>query len=441
MSFETIIKNGLLVYPEKTEKGSIGISHGVITVLAPDTKESAGTIIDATGMYIFPGFIDPHVHPAYVDDIAAVSKTAAAGGVTSLLHYTSVKPGEKAVEVLSQLREAGEKGSYTDFALHASLFDTLKQCEEIPALAKMGVRSIKMFTAYQKLGWMTGDYALAKAMDLVAAENGIVSVHAENGCIIDFLEEKNAPVTADNFPTTSPSLLDKEAIFRVLCAAKTTGCLLYLPHISSQKGLEAMALGREEGIRFYSETCPHYLAFTWDELKDRGPLGRLRPPVKNTEDRDALWAALSDNFIDTIGSDHAPKDKKPKDDFAAAPYGAPGVQTILPVIWELGVNRGRLTASDMIRLCAENPAKIFGLAPKKGRLAEGADADIIVFDPTENWTIKHSNQLSNAPYTLYEGMKIQGKIVKVFQRGKLLVDEDEFTGETPDGRFLETHPG
>ncbi|RPJ09112.1 MAG: hypothetical protein EHM28_02475 [Spirochaetaceae bacterium] len=439
MTYDILIKNGILVWPEKTKIFSIGIKNGAMTILDGKAEIEAQETVDASGCYVLPGLVDPHVHPAYVDDIGRISKSAAFGGVTSILHYTSVKPGEKAVDVLSKLREQGEQTSFIDFGLHASLFDTLTQGPEIPALARLGFRSIKMFTAYQKQVWMTGDYALAKAMDLIAANEGLACVHAENGCVIDFLEEKYAPVTAENFLLTSPSILDKEAIFRVLCTAKTTGCTVYLPHISSKKALEAMVMGHKEGIRFFSETCPHYLAFAWDELKSRGPLGRLRPPVKTSEDQEAIWAAVSGGIMDTIGSDHAPKDKKPTDDFAKAAYGAPGTESILPVMWELGVNRGRIKPQDLVRMCSENPAMIFGL-DKKGRLQDGADADLVVFDPEERWTITHANQHSAAPYTLYEGMKIKGKVRKVFSHGRLLVDCDNFVAEKPAGAFTETRP-
>jgi dihydropyrimidinase len=441
MPYRYLIENGLLLYPEKTEKMSVGIEGETIRLLPPNGAYEAETRIDATGCYLMPGLIDPHTHPVYVDDLGQTALSAACGGVTTLLHYASLKPGDDPLAVIGRMKDEGERTSCVDFSLHASFFDTKNQLELIPALAERGIRSFKMFTAYEKLGWMTDDNALIRAFDRIADALGIACVHDENGRAIDYLEDKHRPVTADNFLATSPSLLDKEAIFRTLCLAKLTGCPLYLPHISSKKALEALELGKEEGVKFYSETCPHYLAFSWDALKPRGPLGKVRPPVKNEEDREALWRAVEDSVIDCIGSDHAPKAKQPADDFEAAPYGAPGVETILPALWQLGVNASRLTPFDLVRLCAENPAKIFGLFPKKGRLDEGADADLVVFDPTERWTVAHANQHSRAPYTLYEGFACRGKIQKVFSRGRLLVDGDRFIEPSDRGQFLELKPG
>jgi dihydropyrimidinase len=441
MQYKYLIENGLLLYPEKTEKMSIGIEGETLRLLPPSLSYEAEKKIDATGCYILPGLIDPHTHPVYVDDLKQISISAAFGGVTTMLHYISVKSGEQPLDVINKTREEGEKTSFVDFGMHASLFDTINQASSIKQLAENGIRSFKMFTSYAKLGWMTNDYALMKAFDLIAENAGIACVHAENGLAIDYLEDKYRPILPENFLDTSPGLLDKEAIFRTLCIAKLTGCPLYLPHISSKKALEALILGKEEGIRFYSETCPHYLRFNWRQLQTMGSLGKLRPPVKTEEDRESLWRAVEEMAIDTIGSDHAPKAKQINDNFEDAPYGAPGVETLLPVLWEGGVNANRITPFDLVRMCAENPAKIFGLFPKKGRLDDGQDADIVIFDPTQKWTVTKANQHSNAPYTLYEDMPCRGKIQKVFARGKLLVDGDKFTGETCGGGFLATKAG
>ncbi|MBN2352407.1 MAG: amidohydrolase family protein [Spirochaetales bacterium] len=440
MPYRYLIENGLLLYPEKTEKLTIGVEGETMRLLPPTGSYEADERMDATGCYIMPGLIDPHLHPVYEDDLGAVSESAAFGGVTTLLHYASIKPGENPLDVVARMRDEGERTSRVDFGLHASFFDTKNQLGSIPELAARGVRSFKMFTAYEKLGWMTDDHALIRAFDKIVEAGGIACVHAENGRAVDYLEDKHRPLTADNFLATSPALLDKEAVFRTLCLAKLTGCPVYLPHISSRKALEALSLGREEGVKFRSETCPHYLAFSWNELKAKGPLGKLRPPIKDSDDREALWGAVEDTAIDTIGSDHAPKAKHAGDDFEAAPYGAPGVETILPVLWELGVNAHRITPFDLVRLCAENPAAIFGLAPRKGRLEDNADADLIVFDPTAKWTVTHANQHSKAPYTLYEGFTCRGKIQKVFSRGRLLVDGDAFIAPKTPGKFLETRP-
>jgi dihydropyrimidinase len=287
----------------------------------------------------------------------------------------------------------------------------------------------------------TGDYALAAAMDVIGAHGGMACIHAENGPVIDYLEERvrsGGKSMFSHFLSTSPSLLDKEAIFRVLCIGKILNCPVYLPHISSQHALEALELARRQGTRFYAETCPHYLVFTWEQLQKQGPLGKVRPPVKHNQDRQALWQALNSPLIHTIGSDHAPKNKHKTDEFDTSPYGAPGIETILPLLWDKGVHKNRLTPNRLVELTAENPARIFGLFPRKGRLQAGGDADLVLFNPQKNWVIRHGNQHSNAPYTLYEGLKCRGKVEKVFAGGKLVVDGDTYLGQPGRGRFLKT---
>jgi len=438
--YNYLIENGLILSSQKTEKKTIGLLGEKIHLLEPGHEYEAEAKLDATGCYILPGLVDPHVHPNYEDSLAQTSISAVYGGVTTVLHYIPIKAGENPLEKIRQVQAEGETGSVIDFGLHAAFFDTANQLSAIKGLSQLGVRSFKMFTAYARSGWLTPDAVLLKALAEIASAEGLACVHAESGAAIEFLEERLSPLTVHNFLATSPALLDKEAIWRTLCYAKIANCPLYLPHISSRKALEALALAKEEGIPFYSETCPHYLAFSWEDLKSRGPQGKLRPPIKTAEDREALWNALEDLTIHCIGSDHAPKAKLPNDDFHSAPFGAPGVETILPVLWELGVNANHLTPFDLVRLCCENPAKIFGLFPRKGQLAEGSDADLIIFDPTQKWQLSQSQQHSKAPYTLYEGLTCRGKILKVFVRGRLVVDNDKLCCQG-GGRFLRTEPG
>jgi len=441
MLYDYVLQGGTLVYPEKTREAAVGIKNGRLYILKSSKRPQGKTFVDASGCFILPGLIDAHTHPVYVDNLEQIARPAAFGGVTSMIHYITVKAGQKPLSVLEKAIAQGERTSALDFGLHAALCDVPGQAEDIPALIARGVSSFKMFTAYKKLNMMTDDHALALGMDIIGKHGGIASVHAENGSVIDYLEERvrvQGKSMAAHFLQTSPSLLDKEAIFRVLCIGGLMHCPVYLPHISSRHALEALTLARRHGIRFYSETCPHYLVFSWAQLKKYGPLGKIRPPVKTAQDRDELWRALSGGVIHTIGSDHAPKDKHRDDAFDESPYGAPGIENILPVLWHHGVGTGRISPGTLVRLTAENPAKIFGLFPRKGRLQNGADADLVVFNPRHTWTVTRTGQHSNAPYTLYEGMKLGGKVEKVFSGGRLIVDDKTYHGESGTGRFLQT---
>jgi dihydropyrimidinase len=438
-----VVKNGLLVYPEKTLRADIGIEEGRIRAVAAPGGLRGSREIDA-GCYVLPGLVDPHTHPVYLDNMADLSKTAAFGGVTTVIHYAYAKPGQSLVRVIEEYRKEGEAGAYADFALHGGLFATLTQAEEIPRAFELGVTSFKMFMSYAKLGWMTDDYAMVKAMDIIGRLGGLAALHAENGLAIDYIQDKLLSEKADfaeRFLETSPAIAEAEGIFRAVYLGRLMGCPVYIPHISSREAVEVLVYLKQRGFPVYAETCPQYLGLTWDRLKDRGPMGKVGPSIKTEQDRQALWRAVAEGRFDTLGSDHAPKDKKAGDDFFDAPYGSPQVETLLPVVWQEGVNRGRITANRLAALTAENPAKIFGLYPRKGRLEPGADADLLLFDPAESWTISADNQHGNAPYTLYEGWEILGRVKTVLSRGRILVEDGEFRGRAGDGEFLPTRAG
>jgi len=442
--FDLVVKNGRIVYPEKTINADLGILNGKIAEIGKNLDSGDYTILDAGGNYVLPGVIDPHVHPVYLDDIKNTSKTAVFGGVTTLIHYAYAKPGESLIDIIKKWKSEGVESSYTDFALHGGLFETLKQLEEIPAAFKLGVTSFKMFMAYAKLGWMTDDYALIKAMDMIGEQGGMAALHAENGHMIDYIQDKMLAQGVDfseNFVESRPAVTEMEAIFRAAHIGQFMNCPVYIPHISSAEGIDMVRTLKEKGIHIYAETCPHYLSLTWDELKKQGPLGKVGPCIRQKKDQDALWAALMDGTLDALGSDHAPKDKKIDDNFFDAPYGSPQIETMLPVVWNDGVNSGRMTPEDISRLFSENNARIAGIENRKGRLDVGMDADIVVFDPEEEWTISSENQHTNAKYTLFEGKEVKGRVKHVLTRGRTIVSNGELVGDTGYSKFFPTRAG
>lgn len=442
--FNSVIKNGVIVYPEKIVRADLGIRNGRIEEIGNDLDTGGCPVIDAGGNYLLPGVIDPHVHPVYLDDIQDTSKTAVFGGVTTLIHYAYAKPGQSLVETIKKWKAEGLETSYTDFALHGGLFETIKQLEEIPTAFEFGVTSFKMFMAYAKLGWMTDDYALIKAMDVIGEQGGMAALHAENGHMIDYIQDKMLAQGVDfseHFVESRPAVTEMEAIFRAAHVGQYMNCPVYIPHVSSAEGIDMIRTLKKKGIHIYSETCPHYLALTWDELKKQGPLGKVGPCIRYQKDQDALWDALMDGTLDAIGSDHAPKDKKITDNFFDAPYGSPQVETMLPVVWHEGVNSGRMSPGDIARLLSENNARIAGIDSRKGRLDAGLDADIVIFDPEEVWTISSDNQHTNAKYTLFQGKEIKGRVKLVMSRGRIVVENSELTGETGLAEFLPTRAG
>jgi dihydropyrimidinase len=347
----------------------------------------------------------------------------------------------KLIDTLKAYREDGLRNSFLDFALHGAIFDAASQVPEIPKAFDLGVKSFKMFMTYAKLKWMTDDYHLAWAMDLISENGGLAMVHAESGLVTDYIEDKSLRRKEDQkevFVRTRPDYLEAEAVFRAVSIAAVMQCPIYIAHLSSARGVFPIQQARGEGQWVYAETCPQYLSLTDIILQKTGPLAKIGPPLRYETDRMALWDAVQKGTIDTIASDHAPKAKKITDSFFEAPFGAPSAGTLLTVTYDEGVNTGRIGACKLVQLLCENPAKIFGLFPRKGILQEGADADVVVFDPVLAHTIEQRTQHSGAPYTLYEGRKCLGKPVFTMQRGKAVVDNGEMKMKPGEARFYPT---
>ncbi len=443
-TYDVVIKNGFIVYPDKTVRGDLGIKGEKIAKISSPESLKGKKEINADSCYVLPGLIDPHTHPVYLDNLEGLSKTGVWGGVTTVIHYAYAKPGQSQLKVIKEWKEEASNTSYIDFALHGGLFETIKQADELPDCFKEGVTSYKMFMSYAKLGWMTDDYALTKAMDYIGREGGMAALHAENGLLIDYVQDKllaeKAEMTA-RFLDTSPAIAEAEAIFRAVFIGRQMNCPVYIPHISSEEGMKVIRYLKSQNYPVIAETCPQYLTRTWDELAKFGPLGKVGPAIKNKSDQDALWESIQNGMIDTIGSDHAPKPKKIDDDFFTAPYGTPEIETLLANVWNEGVNRGRITPNDVARITSENIAKIMGLYPRKGRLDEGSDADVVVFDPRHEWTISGNNQHTNADYSIFEGMKVLGKVSSVLSRGSLVIENEKFHGQAGHGNFLPTNSG
>jgi dihydropyrimidinase len=441
-AYDLLIREGLVVTGSKMIKADVGIKGEKITSIKPGLpREEAGRVIDATGKYVMPGVIDVHVHPVYEDDMGGLSFTAAYGGTTTLIHFAYAKPGMKLVDTIKKYKEDGFRNSYLDFGIHGALFDPPSQIEEIPKTFNLGVTSFKMFMTYAKLKWMTDDYHLTSAMDLIAECGGLAMVHAENGLVTDYLEDRSLKKKEDQkkvFLKTRPDYLEAEAIFRALSIAAVTHCPLYIVHLSTAKGVGPIRQAKAEGQIVYAETAPQYLTLTDAELQRLGPLAKIGPPLRTEKDRLALWEAIQKGIIDVVASDHAPKAKKKEDPFFEAPYGSPQAETMFTITYDEGVNTGRIGPCKLVQLFSENPAKIFGLYPKKGTIQKGSDADLVIFDPNYVHTIQHKTQHSGAPYTLYEGRRCLGKPILTMQRGKILIEGGEMKGKPGEGRFLAT---
>jgi dihydropyrimidinase len=441
-TFDVLIQGGLVVTGRGISRSDVGIfGERIADVGEGLPAQCAQRILDATGKIVLPGTIDVHTHPVYLDDIHDTSLSAAFGGTTTTIHYAYARPGMRVLDTIRMFRDDGLQNSLIDFGLHAGLFDIESQLGELPEAFQLGVTSFKVFMTYAKLKWMTDDYWLMAVLDVVGGEGGMVAVHAESGLATDYLEDKYTRMqlpALEVFTRTRPDLLEAEAVNRAIAMASVADCALYIPHVSTPRALAPIRCAREEGRVVYSETCPQYLTLTEAMLLERGPQAKIGPPLRAPEDNEGLWHGIRDGTIDTIASDHAPKAKEAHDDFSQAAYGSPQVETLLTVTHDAGVNTGRVSFPRLVQLLSETPAKIFGYYPKKGIIAPGSDADLVLFDPTARLTIDHANQHSNANYTLYEGRECLGRPVWVMQRGRVLIEDGELVGTTGEARYLPT---
>ena len=279
-TFDRIIKGGLAIYPRSINRLDIGIEDGKIAKLASDLKDAdAREVIDATGKYILPGLIDVHVHPVYVDTIEDCSVLGAFGGITTMIHYAYARPGMGLADTVKKFIDEGKNTSYTDFTIHGTMFDPENQIKDIPKCFEMGVKSFKMFMTYAKLGWMTDDYYLAKAMDVIAQLQGLAMVHAEDGLFIDYLEDKyRDQPQKDVFLKVRPDVLEADATFRAISIAEVMNCPLYIVHVSVARSLDLIRKAKDKGQTVFAETCPQYLCLTDEVLQKKGPLAKIGPP-------------------------------------------------------------------------------------------------------------------------------------------------------------------
>jgi dihydropyrimidinase len=440
-NIDLVVRGGIIVNANGLTSGDIFVRKGVIEKIGEADYSPSTKGINASGKFILPGIIDSHLHPHYVDDFGSLSLSAAFGGVTTMIPFIRKMKGSNLVESLKYYQEEGLSKSYLDFGLHGELASGDDLRVLIPECVKLGVTSFKMFMAYPKRGLMLRDDELVAAMEIISDNGSLAMVHPENGFAIDYLEEKSISrgnISPKFYSKTRPNLVEAEAVYRAIALAKMADCPLYLVHLSAKESMGPLRLLKDQKI--YAETCPQYLTLTDQEMVRRGPLAKIAPPLREREDTDALWYAISDGLIDTIGSDHAPYTPEmkgsPEGNIFDVPFGAPGVETSLPVLYDEGLNKGRITICQLVKVMSENPAKIFGLYPKKGTVQVGSDADIIIFDPGCDWTIKAENLHSKSCYSLFEGRHCLGRCTTVIQRGKVILQDLELKAEYGNARFL-----
>lgn len=463
-----LLKNGIVVSSKKCFASDVLIEGETIKKIAKNIRISElqknnskknkfdktiisneVEIIDCTGKYIFPGFIDGHTHfdlsvagTTTIDDFQSGTKAAISGGTTTIIDYGTQYHGETLKEGLKNWLDKAKDGVSCDFGVHMSISDlTDKAKSEIKDMIKMGVTSFKLYTTYDiKLN----DSDLLAALTEIAKYGGITGVHCENDGIIS---ELRANVKGDDnkkvisHALTRPAVAEADCVNRLSYMSHITGAAFLAVHVTCEEALNEVKLAKEKGYKVFGETCPQYLFFddsVYDNRFEEASKYVCAPPIRKKKDVNALWRAINDGSIDIISTDHCSFTKRQKalgkNDFRKIPGGLNGVEQRGILLFDACQNK-KLKIERMCALLSENPAKLFGLWNRKGFIKEGYDADLVIIDPKKTTTLNLKNQVSKSDYCVFEGKKFKGKIEKVFLRGKEIVDENKNIIENK-GKFI-----
>jgi dihydropyrimidinase len=453
---DTIVHGGRVVTATEVYEASIAIRGETIVAIGPDDAlPEAARHVDASGKYVLPGAIDCHVHLGAEYDTWKTGPLAAAhAGLTTIVVFGMYdgRAKEPLPEAIARTRAEAERDSVVDFGLHFILGNHPWILEGIPRAMALGVSSFKLFMTYKKRGdRMCSDEFIAQTMEAVAAAGGLTQLHCENGDVIEYLENKalaEGRVRPEDFPGTCPDWTEEEAINRAIHLGALTGCPVYVVHLSTALGLERIKRAQAAGQRVWTETCPQYLLLTEDEMARWGPLAKIGPPLRPAAgpDREALWRGVEQGYIANVASDHSPRPKAMKEagwknifvapDGKPVPHGSPSIETLLPLVYTEGVVKRGLPISWMARVLAENPARTFGLYPRKGVIRVGSDADLLILDPEPETTIRVEDHRGIAGWTLYEGWAARGRPWMTMLRGRVLLHEGRLEQPPGSGRYL-----
>lgn len=453
-----LIKNGTIVTAVDEFVGDILIEGEKISAIGKNLESKADHVINAEGKYILPGGVDQHVHYSFEFKGERVrgfetSNAAVAGGTTTVVEFVNQEPGRGLMETVWDYDKNEVKDqAMVDYSYHPIVCDPVdKTFEEIPDLPNHGIPTVKLFMAYKGMPFHSDDEAIYKAM-LKAKDAGVtVMIHAENADVIDVLQKKyiSEGKTSPYYHALSrPPEVEVEATQRVIHLASMADCPVYIVHVTAKEVMETIREAKNRGIPVYGETCVHYLVLDKEDLAKpnfEGAKYVCSPALRTKEDQEALWEAINNGWLNAVSTDHCGFDwKKQKhmgmDNFTDIPNGSPGVENRLGILWTYGVNRGKISRQRFVDLFATTPAKNMGISHRKGHIGVGMDADIVLYDPNESFIISNENSLHGVDFSTFEGFKQEGKVDKVFLRGKLMVEDGEFIGDKGDGEFIPGKP-
>lgn len=435
-----LLKNGMVVSGSGTKKADILLDGEKIAKIAPGLTEPDAEEIDVEGKLLFPGFIDGHTHfdlevagTVTADDFESGTKAAILGGTTFVIDFASQeKGGHTLKEGLSKWHKKADGKCSCDYSFHMSIVEWNNEIEkEIQDMIREGITSFKLYMTYPAM--MVNDGDLYKILKKLNEYDCFVGVHCENADVIDArIEEarKEGRLGPENHPLVRPDTMEAEAVHRLLVIAKEANAPVMVVHLTNKRAYEEIVHARKNGQKVYAETCPQYLLLddsAYSKPDFQGAIYVCAPPLRKKEDQECLWKALAEEEIQTVATDQCSftlaQKAMGKNDFTKIPGGLPGVQTRGTLLYTYGVRRGKITLEQMCKLLSENPAKLYGVYPQKGILAEGSDGDIVVFDPKKESVISaktHGYHTDNNPF---EGFALHGGIDKVFLRGTPVVED------------------
>jgi dihydropyrimidinase len=450
-----LIKGGRIVTAADDYVADVFVDDERISLIGEDLDVSADRVIDAAGKYVLPGCVDPHTHldmpfggTVTIDDVESGQISAAFGGTTCHVDFIIQPQGATFADAFDEWRSKANGKQVIDMGYHMAItdLDNGGTLEELASLPEQGITSYKLFMAY-KGALMVDDETLYRAMEVAAKSGALVMVHAENGDVVDILvrEALEAGHTAPlHHALTRPPEAEGEATNRAIQLAHLAGAPLYVVHVTCREAVEPIARAREAGWDVWGETCTQYFFNSLDDIAKpdfEGAKYVYSPPVRDKANWDVLWNAVRGDALSVISTDHCAflwdgQKTLGKDDFSKIPNGGPGLEDRLKMIHHFGVNEGRITLNRMVELLATNPAKLFGLYPRKGTVAVGSDADLVIFDPSRRVTISASTHHSKSDYNLYEGTEVTGAPDVVLLRGNVLVENDELVASPGIGQFV-----
>ncbi|HZK56502.1 MAG TPA: dihydropyrimidinase [Desulfosporosinus sp.] len=454
-----VLNGGTIVTAVDSYQADVRLEDDKIVALGRSIKQPDDQVIKVDGCLIFPGGIDPHTHfdlPmgtfSTSDDFLSGSKAAILGGTTTILDYATQFKGETLKEGLKHWHAKADGRCYVDFGFHMAITDWNDQVAQdmTDLVHQEGIPSFKLYMAYKNI-LQVDDGALLQALKQAGACGALVCVHCENGDVVDYLvkEARIDGKTAPHFhPLTRPPEAEAEATNRVLTLAQIAEAPLYIVHLTCRGALEAVAEAKLKGLEVYAETCPQYLLLDDSYYRLEGFNGAkyvISPPLRSVDNQEKLWSGLETGVLDTVATDHCSFNYKGQkelglNDFSQIPSGAPGVETRMGLLYTYGVMTGKLTMNEFVALTSTKAAKLFGLFPRKGTIAPGSDADLVIWDPSVSSTITVKTLHQQVDYTPYEGFHQRGQVKHVFLRGQHVVKDGQLQEAKPTGIYLSRKP-